>query len=312
LRSAFPVQQNGTFYLAEGGQETELMHKFGHGLPEFALFPLLDTPQAVEDLSDMYRRYLDTAARHGFAALIGGLDYRASPNWARLLGYSLEELAELQLRSIEFLRDVAKPYVGRLPSIQFTGIVGPRGDAYALDRAITAEEAAEYHSVQLATLRAAGIDLVSAMTFNSVAEAIGIGSAAAAAGLPLVIYFTLGSSSRLASGCSLKEAIERVDAELGDDKPDFYGINCSHPDEFAPALEPGGWIERVRALRPNAAHMEKAALCTLDHLEDGDPAELGGQMGDLAARYPHIDIWGGCCGTWETHLDAIARNVRAV
>jgi len=21
-------------------------------------------------------------------------------------------------------------------------------------------------------------------------------------------------------------------------------------------------------------------------------------------------MWGGCCGTWETHLDEIARNVR--
>jgi methionine synthase I (cobalamin-dependent) len=34
-------------------------------------------------------------------------------------------------------------------------------------------------------------------------------------------------------------------------------------------------------------------------------------MGDLARRYPHLDIWGGCCGTWDTHLDEIARNVRA-
>ncbi len=23
----------------------------------------------------------------------------------------------------------------------------------------------------------------------------------------------------------------------------------------------------------------------------------------------HIDMWGGCCATWETHLDEIARNV---
>jgi hypothetical protein len=32
-------------------------------------------------------------------------------------------------------------------------------------------------------------------------------------------------------------------------------------------------------------------------------------MGSLARRYPHIDIWGGCCGIWEAHLDEIARNV---
>jgi methionine synthase I (cobalamin-dependent) len=57
--------------------------------------------------------------------------------------------------------------------------------------------------------------------------------------------------------------------------------------------------------------MEKGQLCKLGHLESGDPDELGHQMGDLAVRYPHIDIWGGCCGTWETHLSCIAAQVRA-
>jgi methionine synthase I (cobalamin-dependent) len=55
--------------------------------------------------------------------------------------------------------------------------------------------------------------------------------------------------------------------------------------------------------------MDKIALCKLGHLEEGDPVELGAQMGDLARRYPHIDMWGGCCGVWEVHLDEIARNV---
>jgi len=30
----------------------------------------------------------------------------------------------------------------------------------------------------------------------------------------------------------------------------------------------------------------------------------------LAKRYPHIDIFGGCCGTWAPHLDEMARNIR--
>ena len=55
--------------------------------------------------------------------------------------------------------------------------------------------------------------------------------------------------------------------------------------------------------------MEKISLCKLGHLEDGNPVELGQQMGSLAKRYPHIDMWGGCCGTWEAHLAEIAKNV---
>jgi homocysteine S-methyltransferase len=308
----FPQQQPGLNYLTEGGQETEIMYKYGFDLPHFAMFPLLDNPRAMTELRGMYHRYLDTAARHGFGVVIGGLDYRASPDWASLLGYSRESLADMQLRAIDFLREVAQPYDGQLPAIMYAGVVGPRGDAYETNRTITAEEAEQYHSEQLATLARAGVDLVEAMTFNGVAEVIGLARAAARADVPLAVSFTLDHSNhRLASGPSVKDAIETIDAQTGRERPAFYGINCSHPREFIPAIEPGAWFERVRCLRPNAAMMDKISLCTLGHLESGDPAELGQLMGGLAQQHPHIDVWGGCCGTWETHLDEIARNVRA-
>ena len=310
MAAQFPTQQPRLNYLTEGGQETEILYKYGFELPHFAMYPLLDNPRAMAELRGMYGRYLDTAARHGFGVVMGGLDYRASPDWASLLGYSTESLAEAQLRAIDFLRDVAKPYQGQVPALMYAGIVGPRGDAYEINRTITAEDAEEYHGEQLATLARAGVDLVEAMTYNSVPEAIGLSRAASRAGLPLSISFTLDNATqRLASGPSLKEAIETIDAQTGDDRPAFYGINCSHPLEFMPAIEPGAWFERVRILRPNAALMDKISLCTLGHLESGDPAALGVLMGDLAAQHPHIDVWGGCCGTWDTHLDEIARNV---
>jgi S-methylmethionine-dependent homocysteine/selenocysteine methylase len=127
--------------------------------------------------------------------------------------------------------------------------------------------------------------------------------------VPIYISFTLDGTNKLKSGPSLREAIEAVDAEAGDLRPDFYGVNCSHPFEFMPALEPGDWIERVRSFRPNAAIMDKISLCKIGHLEEGDPVELGQLMGQLALHYPHIDVWGGCCGTWEKHLTEIAHNV---
>ena len=89
----FPKQQPGVNYLAEGGQETEIMYKYGFELPSFAMFPLLDNPRAVAELRGMYGRYLDTAARHAFGVVIGGLDYRASPDWAA------RQLATIALRS---------------------------------------------------------------------------------------------------------------------------------------------------------------------------------------------------------------------
>jgi homocysteine S-methyltransferase len=309
MQAIFPSRKSDVHYLTEGGTETEIMYKFGHELPHFAMYPLLDNPKAVQDLKKMFQRYLETVAQSGFSALMGGLDYRASPDWGQLLGYSADGLAEMQHRSIEFLRDVAKPYNKQIANILFVGIVGPKGDAYSLNRTITAEESEDYHSIQLETLKAAKADFVWAATFNNVPEAVGLSRAAARIGLPLCIAFTLDSSHKLKSGPTLKEAILSVDAEAGDNKPNCYGINCSHPLEFEPALESGSWIERIRNIRPNAVMMEKNSLCKLGHLEEGNPSELGEQMGALAKRFPHIDMWGGCCGTWETHLKEIARQV---
>jgi S-methylmethionine-dependent homocysteine/selenocysteine methylase len=306
----FPAQQPGLNYLTEGGTETEVMYKHGFELTEFAMFPLLDDDRAVEALRAMFTAYLETAVRHGFGAIIGGLDYRASPDWARRIGYSEAQLADAQLRSIDFLRDVADPYAGVLPSILYAGVVGPWGDAYAMDVAPSADEAETYHGVQMATLAKADVDLVEALTFNTVAEAIGVARAGAAQGLPVSISFMVAANGRLLSGPTLREAIQEIDEATGDARPAFYGINCSHPHEFMPAFdERGSWIERVRCLRPNAALADKAALCSLDHLEAGDPRMLGQLMGGLASRYPHIDIWGGCCGTWDDHFEQIAANV---
>jgi homocysteine S-methyltransferase len=310
MRKRFPPQADGTLYLAEGGQETEVMYRHGHELPEFAMYPLLERPEAMAALRGMYERYLEEAAAAGFSVLMGGLDYRASPDWGAKLGYSPEALAEAQRRCIDFLREVAEPFRARIPVLLISGVVGPRGDAYSLNRTITADAAQAYHAVQLDTLAKTGVDCVIAMTHNSVEEAVGIARAAAQLNLPLGISFTLDSgTSRLKSGPTLREAIEATDREAGDARPDFYGINCSHPVEIEPALEPGDWIRRVRMLRPNASAMDKIALCKIGHLEEGDPDELGAQMGDLARRYPHIDIWGGCCGTWDKHLGHIAREV---
>lgn len=308
--AGFPLQRDGVIYLTEGGQETEIMYRHGHDLPEFAMYSLLDNPAAMSDLKAMYCRVLDTAARHGCCAMISGLDYRGSPDWGEKLGYSKAGLADAIERSIAFLRDIAKPYTGQIRDILICGILGPRGDAYSLNRTITAEEAEDYHGFQLEVLKRANVDAVSALTFNTVDEAVGVARAAAKAGLPIGISFTLNTDHKLLSGSSLREAVEAVDAEAGDARPDFYGINCSHPLEFEPALEPGNWILRLRSLRPNASAQDKIALCKIGHLEDGDPVDLGERMGVLARRFPHIDIFGGCCGTWDRHLDEMAKTVQ--
>ena len=309
-QTPFLPQEEGRFYLTEGGTETELMYRHGFELPQFAMFPLLDNPKAVSKMREMFRSYLEVAAKHEFCVLMGGLDYRASPDWGELLGYSPASLSDANLQSIEFLREVANEYSSQVPEILIQGLIGPRGDAYERNEAITENEAEDYHSVQLETLKKANVDSALAITFNNIPESVGVARAAAKIGIPLGISLTLDSNSKLHSGSSLAEAITTIDKET-DQSAAYFLINCSHPIEFEPAIEPGDWVKRIRGVRPNASKMEKMALCQIGHLEDGDPEELGMLCGDLARRYPHMDIWGGCCGTWNNHLDEIAKNVKA-
>jgi len=312
MLKTFPPRLEGKFYLTEGGTETEILYKWGFELPEFAMFPLLDNPEADAVIRNMYRRYFDVAQAHDTGLVIIGHDYRASPDWGAKLGYSPEQLAQMQHRVIRFLADMRAEYEGRVTDVYIAGCIGPRGDAYGSGDAITATQAEEYHSVQIATLKETEADMAIALTFNNVPEAVGVIRAAETLGMPIGVSLTLTTEGRLRSGPSLREAVEAIDEETGGAAA-WFGTNCAHPLEFTPALaDAGPWLERLRYVRPNAVKMEQIALCKLGHLEDGDPVELGQQMGAVARRHPHLDILGGCCGTDERHLGEIAKNINSI
>ena len=196
---SFPRRQEGRVYLSEGGTETELMYKHGFELPHFAMFPLLDNPKAVSKMREMFRSYLEVAAKHKICVLVGGLDYRASPDWGEMLGYSPAGLADANLQSIEFIREIADEYSSQIPETLIQGLIGPRGDAYERNETITESEAEDYHAVQLETLKKADVDLALAITFNNISESVGVARAAAKIGVPLGISLTLDDTSKMAT-----------------------------------------------------------------------------------------------------------------
>lgn len=304
----FPELKQGRFFMCEGGTETEIMYRYGFEFPHFSAFELLKNPQAMARLTEMYEKYFAVVARYRLSALVGGLDYRASPDWAAKLGYTNAELERIIHQCMAFLRKVAEPFSGEIEEILFQGTVGPRGEAYDHRQPVSIDAAQQYHSLQLSALKDAGVDLVTAMTFNSVEESVGIARAAKDIGVPICISLSLDSGSRLSSGPTLAEAIQQID-EYTDNSVEFFMINCVHPLEYEPALLNDHWVTRIRGVRPNASAMDKVSLCNIGHIEDGDPAELGRQVGDLIRRYPHMDIVGGCCGTWDAHLEQMAANI---
>lgn len=295
-------------FLTDGGTETWLMYKQGFELQEFAAFHLLHDPKAKSALMDYYRTFAEIAVKHKTSFIFDSLTYRASRDWGQLLGYSADSLAEMNHACFSLYRDAAR--AAGLPASKtiISGCIGPKGDAYRLSQSLDAQGAEVYHAEQIATFKSGGADIVTALTLNTTAEAIGIARAAKSAGLPSVLSFTLEKDRRLKSGESLQDAIETVDAET-QNAPAYYMINCSHPVDFGPALSRGAWADRIRGLRANASTLDHGTLCQLGHLEEGNPDELAQQYAQIRARFPNMNVFGGCCGTDFVHVDKIAAEL---
>ena len=78
-----------------------------------------------------------------------------------------------------------------------SGCIGPRGDGYRPDAVMLPAAAQRVSRPQIRAFAAAGADLATAITMTNTGEAIGIVRAARAAGLPVVISFTVETDGRL-------------------------------------------------------------------------------------------------------------------
>ena len=300
-------QMNGRLFLTDGGIETTLIFHEGLELPDFAAFHLLATPEGEAALRSYFSTYARLANDYGTGLVLESATWRSSPDWGRRLGYSESALAGVNRKAIQLLREIREEHETSGPPMVISGCIGPRGDGYVPGKAMSGEEAADYHSVQIETFAGTPADLVTAITMNYVEEAIGITNAANQADIPVVISFTVETDGNLPTGQTLKSAIAQVDSVTAG-YPAYYMINCAHPTHFEHILAEGGeWLVRIRGLRANASHRSHAELNEAPVLDIGNPAELGAQYARLKRRLPHLNIMGGCCGTDHRHLEQIAQ-----
>jgi homocysteine S-methyltransferase len=303
-RSSLP-QLDGNVLITDGGMETTLLFLDGFELPCFASFPLLEREEGRAALLRYFEPYLEVARRLGTGFVLEATTWRANPSWGARLGYSLDELAEANRRSIGFVEAIrdreevpGRPFVISAP-------IGPEGDAYDPESHMTADQAEAFHSWQIGVLAETAVDLVAGFTITYVEEAIGIVRAATAAALPAVVSFTVETDGRLPSGQPLAEAIEQVDSET-DGTAAYFMINCAHPTHFLPVLdEPGPW-HRILGVRANASSKSHAELDESEELDAGDPAELANGYLAVGERLPHLTVLGGCCGTDHRHVASLA------
>jgi S-methylmethionine-dependent homocysteine/selenocysteine methylase len=304
-RTALP-QLRGDLFLTDGGIETTLMFHDGFELPYIAAFDLLRSEVGREALYRYHRSHAAIAVEHGVGFILESATWRASADWGAKLGCARDELAELNRQAVRMLEEIREDFGTYGAPMVISGCIGPRGDGYNPAQLMSEDEAERYHAEQIGVFAQTAADMVTAITMTNVPEAIGVTRAARGAGMPVVISFTVETDGRLPTGDGLKDAIERIDAATGRG-PAYYMINCAHPSHFEDALAAGeAWAGRLRGLRANASRKSHAELDEAAELDDGDPAELGAQYRALRERLPQLVVLGGCCGTDQRHIGAIA------
>ncbi len=295
----------GAPFLTDAGLETCLIFHDGFELPQFASFTLLDDPAGVEGLTAYYRRFLALAAAHGAGFVLDAPSWRASPDWGAALGYDPVRLAAANTAGIELIAGLRAECDGH-QAVVLNLPVGPRGDGYDPGTMMNVAEARAYHAWQIGVAADAGAEVITAMTMTYLEEAQGIALAAADAGLPAVVSFTVETDGRLPTGMALAEAVKRTDEAAGGIA--YHMINCAHPSHFADVLDDSELAARIGGLRANASRMSHAELDEAAELDEGNPDELGRDYRDLLSALPRLCVLGGCCGTDHRHVDAIARE----
>lgn len=308
-RSNLPQLKDKCF-LTDGGMGTTLIFHEGIDLPHFCAFPLLDDESGFDLLRTYFRQYAEIAREYGSGLILdSGPTWRASTDWGDKLGYACDALDRVNRKGIGMLSTIRKEIETEDTEVVISGCMGPRGDGYEPGRMMTRHEAERYHADQIETFASTDADHVTAMTMTYAEEAIGLTTAAQAANLPVVISFTVETDGRLPTGQTLGDAIHLID-DATSQGPAYYMINCAHPTHFIDTLSHGeSWVTRVKGVRLNASTLSHAELNEAEHLDDGDPAELGALANNIHRTFPHINVIGGCCGTDTRHIREFATQL---
>jgi homocysteine S-methyltransferase len=302
-RDRLPQLAGGTF-IPDGGMETTLIFHQGFELPCFASFVLLEDAAGRQALRSYFDPYITIASEHGVGFVLDSPTWRASPDWGAKLGYSSDAIADVNRRGVALIEEIRADAGDETP-IVLAGSIGPRGDAYRPDDLLEADEAERYHATQLTALAGTAVDMATAYTLTTAAEAIGMVRAAVGVGLPIAISFTVETDGRLPDGQTLHEAIDEVDSATHEAAA-YFMINCAHPTHFADALPAeGAFRERIRGLRANASTKSHAELDDSETLDAGDPASLAAEYQSIRRALPNLNVIGGCCGTDHRHIAAI-------
>lgn len=259
-------------------------------------------------ITAIYKEYIKIAEKYCLPLMTTTTTRRANRERVQLAESNESIIAD----NVNFLKDIRQTtdiamFVG--------GLMGCKGDAYWATDRLAREEAFSFHSWQADLFRQSGVDYLFGALMPALEETVGMAQAMEATGLPYIISFLIRKNGRLIDDTTLHDAIVMIDQHTTK-KPLCYMVNCVHPANLKSALrQPFNMTdevkERFRGIQANTSVLSPEELDDSAVLITSDSVSLADEMLDLY-NYMNPKIFGGCCGTNNTHIEEIAKRVKIV
>lgn len=262
-------------------------------------------------LEQVHHEYLDVGQRYQLPIFTLTDTWRANQERINQSRFREYKVNQDNARFIAGLRD---GYGSNASPIFIGGQIGPRGDAYTPQEALSPAESEKFHAPQLEALAEGQVDFLYAATLPALSEAQGMAAAMAKQGLPYILSFVIRRNGTLLDGTALAQAIDIID-NTTPKPPTGYAVNCVYPTVFSDgltALEKNNpaLTKRIVSFQANTSAKDPEELDGLGELETEKPEILADLMLQSYKRF-QIPFFGGCCGTDTSHIECLASAYKA-
>lgn len=257
-----------------------------------------------EILEVIYGQYLQVAQDFSLPILLMTNTRRA--NKERVLSSHYKD-KNIMSDYANFLKEIiakynCEAYIG--------GYIGCKGDGYTGLGNLSKDEAIDFHSWQIDALKQADIDFIFASLMPTLDETIGMAIEIEKNEIPYLISFMIYENGIIPDGHSIHEAIVAIDNSTVK-HPICYMTNCVHPRILLHALQRNNTAivkNRFKGIQANAAYLSPEELDKPSETMSSCANELANEIVCLNNEFP-LKIYGGCCGTDDSHLREFARRL---
>ena len=123
-------QLSGGFFITSGGLETTLVYHEHIELPCFASFTLLNDESRCQWMKNYLGKFANMARKYNVGLILESATWRSNPDWLRKLGYSDDDIINVNRKSMEILCDIRDTYETEKYPMIINAAIGPRGDGY--------------------------------------------------------------------------------------------------------------------------------------------------------------------------------------